>query len=908
MLQGREPELARVARLLADASEGHGGALVLHGQPGVGKSALLAEVRSRATGAQVLSTQGIESESPLAFAALQRLLQPVLDRAGELPEVQAVAVRAAFGQTAEGGGGDRFLVFLGVLGLLSAAADETPVLCLVDDAHWLDDASAAALQFVARRLERERVAVVFAARADDVRRFDHTGLPVLDVAGLDDAAARALLARAGADVAPAVAARLVRQSGGNPLALLELPGALTPAQLTGAEPLPSNLPLTEELEAAFADRYRQLGPDARTLVLVAAADGSTRLPVVRVAAGELGAETGSAVLDEAERSGLLTVAAGRLEFRHPLVRSAVYQAATSATRSEVHRALAAALTAPDDAERRAWHLAEGTAGPDDVVAAALDDAAGRALRRGGYEAASAAFERAAGLTVEDDARARRLLAAASTAWLGGELGRAGPLATEGRRRTTDPLLAADLDRLRGRVEFHLHSVPSAVRLWTRAARDVAGTDPARALEIAVLASAASTFAPPADRTDLDPAEIPVTAGPGLTDRHRCLAALLVGFHELLGGRLAAAATPFRAAFDAVPDVSDIDLGNALGIAAFHLGDDEAFARTFGSLLGHAREDAAYGVVQFALSRLALAPFCAGRIDDAISHATEARQLAADSGQPGLTAMPLAELALYAAVRGDDRFDAHVAELDEVLAAHRVGVLGVLVSDARRWALGERELVAGRYAEAVHHLEQMVTPPLVHLAGCARLEAAVRADRLDLARAWWHELDGFAAAVDTPQARAAAAYGAALLADGDPDEHFEAALAHHARAERPLEAARTRLAYGESLRRRRQRVAARVHLREAVAAFDDLGVAPWAERARQELRASGETARRRDDAPVAELTPQERQVATYVAAGLSNKDVAAQLFLSPRTIDFHLRNVFAKLGVSSRAELSRLELP
>ena len=430
-----------------------------------------------------------------------------------------------------------------------------------------------------------------------------------------------------------MAARLVRQTGGNPLALLELPGALTRAQLTGAEPLPPHLPLTDELEAAFAERYRRLGPDARTLVLVAAADGSTRLPVVRAAAGRLGAETGSAVLDEAERSGLLTVAAGRLEFRHPLVRSAVYQAATSATRGEVHRALADALTAPDDAERRAWHLAEGSAGPDDEVAAALDEAAGRALRRGGYEAASAASERAAGLTVEDDARARRLLAAASTAWLGGELGRAGPLPPRAARRTTDPLLAADLDRLRGRVEFHLHSVPSAVRLWTRAARDVAGTDPARALEIA---------GPGLGRVDVRaaggphrprPGQIPVAAEAGAPGPPPLPGRPAARLPRAARGRLAAAATPFRAAFDAVPDVSDIDLGNALGIAAFHLGDDEASrarsARCWGTPARTRRTAWCSSPSRVWRWR----PSARAGSDDAIAHATEARQLAADSGSP-----------------------------------------------------------------------------------------------------------------------------------------------------------------------------------------------------------------------------------------------------------------------------------
>lgn len=907
MLQGREQERSRITTLLDEAWGSRGGALVIHGQPGVGKSSLLLDARDRAEGMQILTTQGIESESPLAFAALQRLLHPVMDVSASLPAVQASALRVAFGQEA-GEAGDRFLVFLAALGLLSAAAGEAPVLCLVDDAHWLDNASAAALQFAARRLGRERIAMLFAARDGDVRQFDQAGLPDVAVQGLDDRAAQALLAaRVAGDVAAGVSSQLIRLTGGNPLALVELPAALSPGQLAGTEPLPPDLPITEGLQRAFLDRYRRLGADTRSLLLVAAADGSTRLGVVQEATTHLGSGSGPAVLDEAEGSGLLKVAGGRVEFRHPLVRSAIYQASTSSARRHVHRALAEALSAPDDAERRAWHLAEAATGPDADVAAALDDAAERALRRGGYEAASSAFERAAGLTRFDDPRARRLLAAAASAWFGGEPGRAGALAAEGRRRATEPVVRADLDRLQGRAEFHVGSIPAAIRVWTQATRDIVDVDPARAREIAVMAFAASTFAAPPDRTDLDPAELSARLDLRAPARERCLTGLLIGFHHLLKGRLALATEPFRAAFDAAQDVSDPDLANAIGIASFHLADDEPFRRTFAWLLSYARERGAYGLVQFALPRLALAALCAGQLGDAVSHASEARQLASASGQTGLSAMPLAELALYAAVRGDDRFDEYLGELGEVLAGHQVGVLGALVTDARRWASGEHELAAGRYADALHHLEQMKTMPLIHLAGYARLDAAVRAGRQDLAQAWREELQAFASAVESQHARALAAYGAALLAGEDADPHFQAALAHHAHSGRPIDAARTELAYGEFLRRRRQRVAARDHLREALRTFEDVGAGPWAERARQELRASGETARRRDPATILDLTPQERQVAKFVASGLSNRDVAAQLFLSPRTIDFHLRNVFAKAGISSRAELAKLDL-
>ncbi|HET8598875.1 MAG TPA: AAA family ATPase [Segeticoccus sp.] len=936
MLHGRGAERARLHELVDAARKGHGRALVVHGEAGTGKSVLLEDVASGLAGVTVLHTQGIESEAPLPFAALQRLLRPALRYADRLPPPQSLALRVAFGE--EVGEADRFLVFLGALGLLAEAAEQRPVVALVDDAHWLDDASAAALLFVARRLELERVALVFAVRDGDVRTFEAPDLDQVPLAGLGLGDVAALVnEHAEVDVATEVAAQLLASTGGNPLALVELPRVLSADQLAGRSPLPGRLPVTSTLERVFLDRARRLSPAAQRLLLVASADDSTQVRTVLAAAAALGA--GADALGEAEGSGLLAVEGGALRMRHPLVRSALYTAATSADRRAAHGALADAMTGSstgtDDADRQAWHLAEAATGPDDTVAAALDDAAQRALRRSGYEAASATFERASGLTVSDDSRARRLHAAAASAWLAGQPGRTGALAAEGRLCATDPVLRADLDRLRGRAEFHVGSIPTAVRLWTQATRDIAQVEPLRALPLGVMACAASTFAAPPDRTDLDPAELAVdlaleppaepaagppgeppaepAAGPGTeldpraAPRERCLAGLLTGFHHLLAGRLPTATAPLRVAFAVAPDVPDPDLANAIGIASFHLSDDDTFRRTFTSLLTHARERAAYGLVLFALPRLALADFCAGRLGDAVADASEARQLALSSGQVALSAMPLAELALYAAFRGDDQFDEHLAELDRVVAGHQVGVLGALVDDARRWAVGERELMAGRYADAVHHLAQLRTPPMVHLTGYPRLEAAVRADRLDLARTWWDELWAFATAVDSPAAHAVVAHGAALLAGDEAEQHFRAALEHHADSGRPIEAARTRLAYGEFLRRRRQRVAAREHLRAALNTFEDVGAAPFAERARQDLRASGETARKRDASTGQDLTPQERQVAKFVASGLSNRDVAAQLFVSPRTVDFHLRNVFAKTGVTSRTELAQLAL-
>ena len=907
VLHGRGRERGRIAALREEARAGRGGALVLRGQPGVGKSALLRDAVDGSDGMQVLTTEGIESEAPLAFAALQRLLRPAMRHVGQLPAPQANALRAAFGEDTEQAP-DRFLVFLAALSLLAEAAERAPVLCVVDDAHWLDEGSAAALTFVARRLGPERVAMLFGAREGDLRRFDSGGLPELEVGGLDPVAAAALLSeRAGVPVAVEVLDRLMATTGGNPLGLVELPSVLSAAQLGGEQRLPSELPLTEGVQRIFLDRSRRLSAEAQLLLLVAAADDSGRLTVVTQAAQMLG--IGAAALTEVERSQLLTVrATTAVELRHPLVRSAVYQGVTSLSRRQAHRALAAVLTGADDADRRAWHLAAAADGPDDAVVAELDSTAGRAQRRGGYEAASAALERAAELTRDDEGRAQRLLGAATHAWLAGQLGRAMALADTARPLTAAPAVRADVDKLRGRIEFNVGSVPASIRVWTQAAREVAPTDRRRARELALIASAGSTFMAEHDRTDLDPAEVLEDLADAAPARERCLAGLVTGFHSLLAGDLSRAAPALRDALAAGDHLVETDLLTSLGIAAFHLGEDEEFRRSFGQLLAQSRDSGAVGLVLFALPRLALAHLAAGQWNDAISHAAEALRLARDIGQPALTAMPLAQLTLFAALRGETGYDSRLADLEAVMAAQPAGILVVLVDDTVRWAKGVHDALAGQPASAARHLAQLTQPPLARLAAYDRLEAAVRAGDVPKAREWLAELEQFADAVGSARALGVVSFGRALLADGAAAEaHFRQALEHQALSRRPFEHARGQLGYGEFLRRARRRVDAREHLRAALSTFEDLGAHGWAERARQELRASGETARKRDAATSAALTAQEAQVAALVASGLSNRDVAAQLFLSPRTIDFHLRNIFAKTGVSSRSQLVRLNL-
>jgi DNA-binding CsgD family transcriptional regulator len=412
---------------------------------------------------------------------------------------------------------------------------------------------------------------------------------------------------------------------------------------------------------------------------------------------------------------------------------------------------------------------------------------------------------------------------------------------------------------------------------------------------------------PGDQTDLTPAQLPLDV-PEDDVRGRCFATLFTGFHHLLTGDPARAAPTLRTALDLGRSLDETDLLTNQGIAAFHLGDDDAFRLAFTRLLSQSRASGAIGLVLFALPRLALAELSAGRWGEATSNAAEALELARTMGQPALTAMPLAQLALYGALRGDAEYAQRLRQLDEVTLEQRTGILGELVNDSRRWAMAVHALLSGQPNDALETAARMTQPPLIRLAAYERLDAAVRSGRHDLAEQWLRELAEFADAVDAPRAYAVVAYGRALLAPPDSaEEFFLTALEHQAAANRPFETARIELGLGEFLRRVRRRVDAREHLRRALGTFDDLGAAPWAERARTELRASGESARKRDDSAVPTLTAQERQIARQVAQGLTNREVAAQLFLSPRTVDFHLRNVFAKTGITSRGELVRIDL-
>jgi DNA-binding CsgD family transcriptional regulator len=910
VLHGRDDERARLATLLDGARGGQAGTLLLHGEPGVGKSALLEDlVATAGADVQVLRAQGVESEAPLPFAALHRLLRPVLGILDRLPAPQARALRAAFGQADEVTV-DPFLAALATLSLLTEAAEDATVLCVIDDAQWLDQATADAVLVATRRLGADRVAVVFAARDGEDRTFAPDGVPAVALTPLSGDAARALLTEtAGAAVPDDVADRLMTQAAGNPLALVELPTTLSGAQLTGAAPLPAQLPLTAGIERVFLDRCRRLPPEVQTLLLVAAADDAGHVATIRAAAGSLGADPDS--LDAAERSGLLVVEGDTVRVRHPLVRSAVYQAATSRERREAHRALAEAIDPEGDPDRYAWHRAAAVDSPNADVVAGLTAAGARAERRGGFAAASAAYQRAAELTAAEQSRAALLFAAARNAWSAGQTTSARTLSAAARDLADDRVLRADIDRLRGRIEVNVGSGVDAHRIFATAVRAVAADDADRALELAVAAALMSTYGADSGTT----LDVTALAAAAIADQSRgtqCLGHILRALTSASAQEWMPALVSLRLALDAGADVADLYLLSHLGNSALHLGDEQAHHRCFTTMVAGARDAGAGMLVLYALPRLGFTQLVTGQWTELRSSSEEALSLSVSAGQRPLGAVPLGWLTLLAALQGrpDAEYDSLLADLDQS-SQQPLGVLTDPVHDLMRWAQGTRAAHDGDTTAALHHLASIRLSTLARLVALDRIDAAVRAGDREQAAVWVKQLVPFAEGTQWPWALAAVDYGRALLAaPADAPALFEAALAHHADAGaggRPYDRARTHLAYGEFLRRSQRRVDSRAHLRAALETFEDLRAEPMVTRASQELRASGETARKRDPSTQLALTPMERQVAGLVSQGLSNKDIAAQCWVSPRTVAFHLRNIFTKAGVTSRGELAQLDL-
>ena len=908
MLYGRGEELGLVTELLENARLSRSGALVIRGDPGIGKSALLESAREHAIGMRVLASRGVESESQLPFAGLHQLLAPALHLIDRLPDPQAHALQGALG-LCEPSSESRFLISAACLTLLAELAEEQPVLCLVDDIQWVDTPSADALLFVARRLGAEGIVILFAAREGEAQRFEARALRSLQLQGIDRVPALQMIRSRSAGIATHIGEVLVERAGGNALALMELPAALTHDQLAGRQPLPDNLPLTPDVESLFLDRVRRLPADTqRMLSLIAADTGGLLAPVFRAAVAH---GIDPAALDAAEAAGLVSVRGPALELRHPLVRSAISQTSTSSERRAAHLALADALTAPHESDRRAWHRAAAALGPDATLADDLERTADVALQRGGHGAAASALERAAALTPDRAIAAQRLLAAAGAAWHAGQPSRATALLDQARPNIREAPLQVELDHLAGAIQGRCGSVLEARGPLMAAASQAATISPRLALEI--LFDVGLSGIDSGDYGLVAEAGRRAAALPHSSDPEVAfLADLIVSVGSLCEGKTAVE-VPLVLDVVARSDAYDdprwlIWAAAGAGLSGMEAREAEILARA----AAVARASGAVDLLTFVLVTYAVNGVIAGRFK-AIVEAAEGLTLAREAGLSNAARIHLAATSWFAALTGDD--EACLAGAAEVTEAAR-STGEALANAIAEWALALRDLSAGRVEEtrtrlvALHAAPPGTGHPLVTLMSTPDLiEASVRAGRPDVAEAAYLILGGFAAPGAPPWALALAGRCRALMAS-DPatsETEYANALIAHAQGVRPFDQARTRLLLGEHLRRARRRIDAREHLRAALEAFEFLGATPWAERARSELRASGETARRREPGSVGRLSPQELQVAKFVAGGYSNKSVAAQLMLSPRTVDAHLRSVFAKLEITSRMDLAHLDL-
>jgi DNA-binding CsgD family transcriptional regulator len=899
-LVGREQECTALDRMLADARAGTSSVLVVHGPPGVGKSAVLAYAAGHAGPLRVLRAIGIEAESGLPFAGLHQLLRPVLGLADRLPAPQAAALRGALGLA--GPAGDRFLIGVGVLSLLGEAAEPEGLLAVVDDAQWLDAESAGALLFAARRLQCEGIVLLLACRDTGTPAFAAAGLPHLSLPGLPAAAAAALLASAGPQMAPGAADALITRTGGNPLALLELPRALTGRQRAGRDPLPDPLPVSDRVQDAFTGEVSRLPGGAQTILLVAAAEPTADLSLVLRAADGLGAS--AALLDDAERAGLVQVEGPTIGFRHPLIRSAVYGSATYSRRRAAHLALAEAVGAGQP-DRRAWHQAAVADGPDPELAADLESSAGRAAQRGGHAAAAAALQRAADLTPGPADRARRLAAAADEAWQAGRFDQARALTDQAEALGPDPGLAAEITYLRGCVELYTGHSATAAAQMRAAAGAAARHAPGRAL--GMLAGAMQALGGTGDLSGM--ADLLMVAedlpgpggGPDVLDMMRGLAWL----HR---GDLDAGYTQLESFVRRSGQSDDPRQLTRAAAAAVYLGDEAAARHLYTRAAARARQTGALGILPMILGALAMAEAHSGQIALAESDADEGRQLAAELGQPHWLPLNLAALVRVAAVRGREQHCQTLADQVIQTAAPRglAPPIGMAIS-----ARAELDLAVNRPEEAQQRLagyaagEHGVAAPIIVLGIVPdQVEAAIRAG-LPPPAAALARFEAFAAHARAPWAPPLARRCQALLAAGpDAGPLFGQALDLHAGTQRPLDLARTQLLYGEHLRRRKARGAAVAQLRAALASFQQLGACPWAARAETELRACGHPPAGRRDDLFDQLTPQQLQIVRLVSDGLTNRQVAAQMFLSPRTVEYHLAQVYPKLQITSRTDLVR----
>lgn len=903
VLHGRSREQAAIGALLRRAGVGLGGGVVMRGEPGVGKTALLDHAEQSApAGMLVLRAAGVEPEVELGYATLHGLLQPVLTHIDRLPPAQSQALGAVFGHI-EGSSPDPLLVSLAALSLLADLAGQRPLLCMVDDAHWADRSSMAALNFVAQRVAADQIALIVAARTGEGLEVDMAGFEEIELAGLDQEAARAVLLDHGGDrLSLAEQDAILAATAGNPLAICE--AVTKPRQeLRQATPMP----LEDRLQQAFSRRARQHDRDSRRLLLLIAVEGSGRIGTIERAAEILG--VGTAALRNRQLDELITVTGSVVAFRHPLIRSAVYHGVPAPLRQEVHRALATALgTDSAELDRRAWHLAHAASEPDSSVAAELEQVAARAMRRAGPAAAAVALNRSAELTAAEPERARRLIAAANAWWKSGDAELASVTLEHAERLgPLTPTVQRDTAGLRAQIALRAGTPTDAVELLRPVIPLALRTDLAQAIELLLLFGEASLHAN-AVRAWAEIAEALEQIDLSGPSESEVLARLFRGACRTREGREAGLQP---GDLDAATNLTDPAKMCWAGSLAGAIGEPELGRKLHNDAVRLARRLGAAGTLAWALEYLVLGDLAIGKFAAAEAWAEEGLRFANDSGQINLTCWYYGSLALISALRGKPERTHDLAK--HVLEEAAKRDLAAATALGYR-ALGLLELANGRPGEAYLYLLSFERSDFLHPAITLRsvpdlVEAAVRANEPSSAvEGPLQQFTRWAEATDSVELRALAARCRGLLAEGDAaTDEFQVALRLHEQIERPMDHARTHLLLGQHLRRDRRRSESRPHLRAALETFRRLGASDWANTADNELRLTGESARRQDTSALATLTPQELRVAIAVREGATNVEIAAQLFLSPRTVAYHLRNIFHKTGVRSRVELVGLPL-
>ena len=910
MLLGRRPELKRIKRLMNEARGGRGGALLLAGEPGIGKTSMLVEAEARAGDIRVVKATGIEAEANLPYALLGEVVAPLLDGLGELPEPQAEAIRAALALgPSPRAPGDRFAICAAFVSLLASAGRQRPLLMIVDDAQWLDSPSAECLGYASRRLESTHVALLVAARPVGAGGavLGMSSLERLSLPGLDREDARTLLAASTPEAASNVVESLLETAGGNPLALRELPALLTEEQRLGLAPI-DPVPVGDAaLLDAFEARLVALGPEGRSAVVVASASVDRQLAPLIAACRELGLATSA--LEHAEAAGVLRMGEEHFSFSHPLVRAVAYERSEPRDRRRAHKALAAHC----EPDARAWHLAAASVGPDAHAADLLEEAAGRAVARGAHSAAADALQRAAQLSEDSQVGARRLYGAALAAAIGGAYDRCAAL--------LEPLSEIDDPLLRARARHGLAVVtmtggtdlaPDAPALLSEEAERILPVRPETAAamlaDAALLAGTAGNLGLGVSAAERAAAVLPADASPMIRSQVHAMsgaAVALAGDAGLAREALDEAGRLLALVESLSPATQSVVLGLHARVCA---GQEETLRAELARLIGMAREADTFGVLPFLLGVSADVAYRVGDWDAAARDSCSV-ELAAEYGQGGILPFCLIVSGRLRAARGETSRARAEIERGTTLA-QEVG--SIMVVNWGRAALGFLELGVGATEEAVAELAQVeafaeesgLADPTYLPWAPDLAEAYVRGGRIHDAERVSSTLGRTAERADAALSLALAARCRGLVERDDFETHFEQALAHHDRAEAPFETARTLLVYGSRLHRARRRVDGRRRLRAAQETFESLGALPWIERGAAELRAAG-AIRREPIADPDELSPQEIRVAMAVAEGATNKEVAAKLFLSPKTIEFHLGRAYRKLGIHSRTELARL---